>query len=74
MPEPEEKDETQDTRSVLEAEWDKAEEAAKEPEEEEVKADAKPEEPAEKPAEEVEADAKPEPGEPVEEEARRARS
>ena len=63
----EEKDETQDARSVLEAEWDKAEEAAKEPEEEEVKAEVKAEEPEEKTEEEVEVEATP--GQPLEEEA-----
>ena len=65
------KDETQETaHSVVEEEWAKAEEAAKEPEEK-VEAEAKPEEPEEKveekPAEEVEVDAKPEPGKPLEE-------
>ena len=60
MPEPEEK-EPQDTHSALEEAWDKAEEAAKEPEET-VEAEATPEEPEEKPAEEVEAEATPTPG------------
>ena len=63
----EEKEETQDTHSVLEEEWDKAVEAAKEPEET-VEVEAKPEEPEEKPAEEVEVEAKPEPGDPLPEE------
>ena len=67
------KDETQETaHSVVEEEWAKAEEAAKEPEEK-VEVEAKPEEPTEKPAgkpaEEVEVDAKPEPGTPLEEKA-----
>ena len=61
----EEKDEAQDTRSVLEAAYDEA----LEPEpDEEVKAEAKPEEPAEKPAEEVTAEATPTPGDPLPEE------
>ena len=63
---PDEKDETQDTHSVLAEAWDEAEVSAKEPEEE-VEAEAKTEEPEEKPAEEVEVETKPEPGEPLEE-------
>ena len=64
----EEKDETQDTRSVLEEEWDKAEEAAKEPEEEtpaKVAAEAEPE----PELKEGEVEATPTPGEPLEEKA-----
>ena len=67
----EEKDEAQDTRSVLEEAYDKA----MEPEpEEKVEAEAKPEEPEEKPAEEVTAEATPTPGDPLpEEEAKEAK-
>ena len=58
----EEKDEAQDTRSVLEEAYDKA----MEPEpEEKVEAEAKAEEPEEKPAEEVTAEATPTPGDPL---------
>ena len=62
MPEPEEKDEAQDTQSVLLEAWDKAEESAKETEEK-VEVEAKPE-PEAKP-EEVTAEARPTPGDPI---------
>ena len=64
----EEKEEAQDTHSVLEAAWDKAEESAKEPEET-VEVEAKAEEPEAKPEEEVTIEANPEPGEPLKKEA-----
>ena len=65
MPEPEEKDEAQDARSVLEAAYD---EALKPEPDEEITAEVKAEEPEEKPAEEVTAEARPEPGDPLPEE------
>ena len=67
MPDPEVKEEAQDTQSVLLEAWDQAEESAKETEEK-VEVEAKPEEPEEKEAEEVTAEARPTPGDPIPEE------